>query len=373
VKKKIKMHMSKILLMTAFLMAVATAQRATAQGCVAIRGAGGANCSLDHGSPDSSGWLLSINNRYFKSFRHYVGTVEQKERMENGTEVINQTFSTDIFIQRTLDRRWALALNIPVVGNARSSLYEHGGNTGGAKARNSTHSFGLGDMRVAAYAWLWDPQQQVRWNVQAGLGLKLPTGDYRYQDFFVRNDTTRILGPVDQSIQLGDGGTGFTAELNAYYLLTPRVSLYANGFYMANPRDHNGVSTARGGTPTAIQVATGSQVMSVPDQYMYRAGVNYMGKALSWSVGIRRECIPVFDLIGGSSGFRRPGYVLSAEPGVSYQRRRVMIFALVPVALVRNRTQSVPDRNRTQRTGVYAHGDAAFADYVVNAGMVVRF
>ncbi|NDC78312.1 MAG: hypothetical protein EBZ67_10640 [Chitinophagia bacterium] len=367
------MHFGKILLLTAALMAVQTSQRATAQGCVAIRGAGGANCSLDHGSPDSSGWLLSINNRYFKSFRHYVGTVEQKERMENGTEVINHTFSTDIFVQRTLNRRWALAVNIPIVNNARSSLYEHGGNTGGPKARNSTHSFGLGDMRVAAYAWIWDPQKQVRWNIQAGLGLKLPTGDYRYQDYFVRNDTTRILGPVDQSIQLGDGGTGFTAEVNAFYLFTPRISAYLNGFYLANPREHNGVSTARGGVPTAIQIASGSNVMSVPDQYMYRAGLNYMVNRMNLSAGIRRECIPVRDLIGGSNGFRRPGYVLSVEPGVSYQGKRVVVFALVPVAIVRNRTQSVPDKIRTQRTGVYTQGDAAFADYAVNAGMVIRF
>jgi hypothetical protein len=228
-------------------------------------------------------------------------------------------------------------------------------------------------MRVAAYAWIWDPQKQVRWNVQAGLGLKLPTGDYRYQDYFVRNDTTRILGPVDQSIQLGDGGTGFTAEVNAFYLFTPRISAYLNGFYLANPREHNGVSTARGGVPTAIQLASGSNVMSVPDQYMYRAGLNYMVNRMNLSAGIRRECIPVRDLIGGSNGFRRPGYVLSVEPGVSYQGKRVVVFALVPVAIVRNRTQSVPDKIRTQRTGVYAQGDAAFADYAVNAGMVIRF
>lgn len=367
------MLLKKIILMTSALVALGYPQQSGAQGCVAIRGAGGANCSLDHGRPDSSGWLLSINNRYFKSFRHFVGTVEQKDRMENGTEVINHTFSTDIFVQRTLNRRWGLALNIPIIGNARSSLYEHGGNTGGAKARNSTHSFGLGDMRVAAYAWIWDPLKQVRWNVQAGLGLKLPTGDYRYQDYFVRNDTTRILGPVDQSIQLGDGGTGFTAELNAFYLFSPRISGYMNAYYLSNPREQNGVSTARGGLPTTIQVSTGSSVMSVPDQYMYRAGLSYMANAMTLSAGIRRECIPVRDLIGGSNGFRRPGYVLSVEPGVSYQGRRVVVFALVPVAIVRNRTQSVPDMIRTQRTGVYTQGDAAFADFAVNAGMVVRF
>jgi hypothetical protein len=49
------------------------------------------------------------------------------------------------------------------------------------------------------------------------------------------------------------------------------------------------------------------------------------------------------------------------------------LFATVPVWTVRNRTQSVPDKVRTQLTGVYAHGDAAFSDYTINIGWSVRF
>ena len=72
-------------------------QMVNAQGCVAIRGAGGATCSLmDHmKNIDTSKWLFSANTRYFKSFRHFVGTVEQKQRQTLGTEVINHTFSMD--------------------------------------------------------------------------------------------------------------------------------------------------------------------------------------------------------------------------------------------------------------------------------------
>jgi hypothetical protein len=49
------------------------------------------------------------------------------------------------------------------------------------------------------------------------------------------------------------------------------------------------------------------------------------------------------------------------------------LFASVPVALARNRTQSVPDKNKTTLTGVFTQGDAAFADYSINAGFVVSF
>ncbi len=345
-----------------------------AQGCVAIRSTGGfctqeAHEMMDH----SKNWIFSANNRYFKSFRHFVGKEEQHEREEENTEVINYSYSLDLSLTRVLNNRWSLALTVPILSNTRSSLYEHGGNNGGQNARHYTNSFGFGDARIAAYRWMFDPAKTKKGNVQLGLGLKLPTGDYKFEDYFIKNDSTKILGPVDQSIQLGDGGTGFTAELNAYYHFTKVLSVYGNFYYLANPREHNGVSTARGGTPSATALRYGSAVMSVPDQYMLRAGINARFDKLSLSAGVRDECLPAHDLIGGSNGFRRPGYIISVEPGISYDFKTFNVYAFVPVALVRNRTQSVPDELRTEATGVHAQGDAAFADYVVNIGFSFRF
>jgi hypothetical protein len=265
-----------------------------------------------------------------------------------------------------------MSVYVPVISNARSSLYEHyGNNSKDPNARRSTHSFGLGDVRLAAYYWLLDPARAAKANVQVGLGIKLPTGDYRYQDYFYKNDSVKVLGPVDQSIQLGDGGTGITLETNSFYFFSRDASLYFNGFYLSNPREQNGVSTARGGVTSPASIAYGSDVMSVPDQYMARLGVNYLVDRLAFSGGMRIEGIPAEDLIGGSNGFRRPGYVLSAEPVVAYKVNRTQFYVSVPVAVVRNRTQSVPDKIRTEKTGVYAHGDAAFADYTVNVGFSV--
>ena len=352
---------------------LALANHSFSQGCVAIRGTGGAACMRPIESSDSSGWLLNINNRYFESYRHFVGTEEQHERVDNGTEVINHTYNMDLFLAKNINRKWSVGINIPIVNNTRSSLYEHEGNSAGPSGRHSTHSFGLGDIRFAVYRWIIDPAKHTKWNVQAGLGLKLPTGDYRYQDYFVKNDSVKVLGPVDQSIQLGDGGTGITAEINAFYIFSRKLSAYANFYYLANPREQNGVSTARGGVPSAASISFGSNIMSVPDQYMIRGGVNFSVNNFTASAGVRKECIPVYDLIGGSNGFRRPGYVVSIEPGLTYQVKKVTLYAFVPVALERNRTQSVPDKIRTEKTGVYAQGDAAFANYAVNIGMAIRF
>ena len=343
-----------------------------AQGCVAIRSNGG-TCTMMEGHNDhqmADNWIFGLNNRYFKSYKHFVGTEEQKEREENHTNVINHFFSTDLGITRVFNNRWSFGLFVPVISNARSSLYEHyGNNSESPNARNSTHSFGLGDIRFAAYYWLLDPAKSAKGNIQMGLGLKLPTGDYKYQDYFYKNDSTKVLGPVDQSIQLGDGGTGITLELNSFYALSRAWNLYLNGFYLANPREQNGVTTARGGTPSATAMAYGSDVMSVPDQFMWRAGASYMAHNFSFSGGIRMECLPAEDLIGGSNGFRRPGYVLSVEPTIGYKIKRTQLYLSVPFAVQRNRTQSVPDKKRTEITGVYAQGDAAFADYSINFGV----
>jgi hypothetical protein len=98
-----------------------------------------------------------------------------------------------------------------------------------------------------------------------------------------------------------------------------------------------------------------------------------MSNKFTFSGGVRYECIPVNDLIGGSTGFRRPGKVVTVEPGITYSMKKCNIYAYVPIAVVRNRTQSVPDKIKTDLTGVYAQGDAAFADYSVNIGFSIRF
>lgn len=348
----------------------ALSSQADAQGCVAIRSVGGLGTLMGHGAdPSQKNWILNINNRYYNSYKHFVGDVEQTHRVALGTQVINHAYTMDVAVTRVLNNRWSVSADLPIISNTRSSLYEHGG-----KERHTTASFGLGDIRVSASYWLLDPVKHSKANVQIGLGLKLPTGEYRYTDrFYTAVAGVMQTGPVDQSIQLGDGGTGITTEVNAYYNINRALSLYTNFYYLINPREQNGVSTARGGTPSATALANGSDVMSVPDQLMLRGGINYMVNKVTFSAGLRNECIPVHDLIGGSLGFRRPGYIISAEPGITYAFKKINVYAYVPVAITRNRTQSMADKITTVNSGKYTKGDAAFADYAVNIGFSLRF
>ncbi len=336
-----------------------------AQGCVAIKGAGGM-CTMDH-EADTSKWELNINTRYFKSYKHYVGTVHQIQREVLGTNVINHGFQTDITLLHKINNRWSIMVDLPIIANTRSSLYEHN-NIG----RYETHSFGVGDIRFALYSYILDPKKMPKMNLQVGLGLKLPTGNFNYQDYFKLTDSTSRMGAVDQSIQPGDGGTGITFELNGYYALSQKLDLYGNFYYLANPTEVNGTSTARGGVPTTSAIKNGSEVMSVPDQFMIRGGLNYRTNHLTISAGLRQEYLPVNDLFGGSNGFRRPGYILSAEPGINYKKDKCTFYMYLPIALVRDRKQSVPDQIRTKLTGVYTQGDAAFADYLINIGLSIK-
>jgi hypothetical protein len=85
------------------------------------------------------------------------------------------------------------------------------------------------------------------------------------------------------------------------------------------------------------------------------------------------ECIPAEDLIGRSDGFRRPGYIISAEPSVFYTSGNHTFGINVPIALERNRTQNTIDIERTKITGQHQQGDAAFADWLVSVSYAYRF
>lgn len=338
-------------------------QKTISQGCVAIKGTAGI-CSRP---ADAKGWELNLNNRYFKSYKHFVGTAEQKQRVDEGSNVINKAYELDITATRTINLRWSLAMTLPILDYSRSSLYEHDG-----KTRNTTHSFGIGDARFSAYRWMFDPKTSHKGNVQLGLGIKLPTGNYNYMDYFYKKADSSILGPVDQSIQPGDGGTGITFEVNSFYNFSHKVGVYGSFFYLANPREVNGTSTARGSAASATAKKYNTDVMSVPDLFMARGGISYMVNHLNFSGGIRVEGLPSSDLIGGDRGFRRPGYIISAEPTVTYVAKKTSFNLSLPFALKRNRKQSNSDKRRSADTGTHVQGDAAFADYLINVGFSIH-
>ncbi|MBI3766675.1 MAG: hypothetical protein HY277_09290 [Ignavibacteriales bacterium] len=364
-----------IFLISAFLM---VPESSRGQGCVALNpmNCTGGGHSNNSGLLQEGQWQVTAVYRYFRSYKHFRGDVEQVERVEQGTQVVNTAHTIDLSLTHALSDRFTLSTNVPLISYDRSSLYEHYGNSttsNPGRVRFSTDAMGIGDLRVSGLNWLFDPQEDSTGNLALGIGIKIPTGNANVQDDFHKRTSdgrdSIVHQAVDQSIQLGDGGWGFNVEVQAYRKVFSRTWLYVNAFYMFNPKNFN--TTLTRGTLTGADPLIAYH--SVADQYSARVGMNYAAlpqEGISVSLGVRIEGIPPHDVIGSSEGFRRPGYIISVEPGVSYMRGNGSLVLNAPVALYRNRTKSVFDL--ADPTG-QRHGDAAFADYLINATIVYRF
>jgi hypothetical protein len=325
----------------------------------------GAACASesDHGDGGRKHWQLSVAYRKQRSHRHYVGTVEQHEREELETEIVNDIHLFDVAVSYEFKSRYSLTASVPFMvatrtrpGTLDTPALGHPG------PDQVSHAVGFGDVSVGVRAWVLDPnrEERPRQNIAFGFGVKVPTGKEGVTDTVQTAAGPRTI-VVDQSIQLGDGGWGFVFNADAYKRLW-KTTLYGSGVYLFNPRNTNGVRTGRGRASESI--------MSVSDQYLARAGVIFpIPKVGGWSAsfGGRIEGVPVRDIFGKSLGFRRPGYGVAVEPGVNYFRRGDVWSLSVPIAVKRNRLRSVPDILDGRS------GDAAFADYLIVAGWSHRF
>lgn len=326
------------------------------QGCIASRGAGGASCALasGNGSSGAMNWEASVGYRWLHSDRMFSGDVEQTQREAEGSQEINDSHFLDVAIKYSLTPRWSTELTIPIAVNDRSQVVRALNFQRTILGRFHTQSAGLGDLRWMTRGWIFDPILHPKGNVQVGLGLSMPTGDRDVQDTFLipgRRGPVPQVHAVDQSIQLGAGGWGGVLELSAFRQLVPRLAAYANGSYTVTPEEKY--------TPTASLNGD----YSITDNYLARGGVEWTAwpsHSVALSIGGRIEGVPVHDLIGGSEGFRRPGYAVSVEPGISVMLHSWSASLAAPVAVYRNRQQSIAERD----AGIPPVA-AGFADFVI--------
>lgn len=366
---KIFTNSTLIKLSIVFIFSIYTVSEVSAQGCVAVRHMGMCTVTDSSSVLQPGQFQITMGYRYLHSFKHFKGTEEQVERVEQHTEVVNKTSSMDITLSYAVNRRLVLNATIPLTFSTRSSLYEHD-----RVNRFTTRAYGIGDMRLTATYWIFDPQTKgMKHNLSIGGGIKIPTANEGTTDVFYTANGPQER-PVDQSIQPGDGGWGVNLEFQAYTHIVHRLYAYANGFYLFNPMNTNGVRTFR---DSLSPILANEAIMSITDQYMFRGGLSFYplnSGNLSFTLGARMEGIPVKDAFGKSEGFRRPGYVVSIEPGMTYRLRKKHEFNVnVPVALLRNRLQSLTDKETEQLTGKPRHGDAAFANYLLLITYAYKF
>jgi hypothetical protein len=312
---------------------------------------------------DPGTWQASVSMRYQKSDRHFIGSDEQEEREEEGSQVINTIFLLDYSLRYNWTARTSFTLSVPYFMGERSQTIRDENRV--VIKRYMTQARGVGDIILTARSFLFDPAAETKGNVSFGFGFKLPTGEDNATDaFLVRNSDGTYkneIRPVDQSIQPGDGGFGYLVEVQGFRrFLDGNLSAYASASYLFNPEATNGTRRS----------LTSDTENSVGDQYLATLGVAGAipgVPGLSARLGGRLEGMPWDDAIGSSKGFRRPGHAVSIEPAVSYSWNDETVSLAMPWAVYRNRTRSYSDR---QGTG---HGDAAFADYIVFLGWTHRY
>lgn len=347
-------------MLLAALLAVSST-RVFAQGCVAAHANQRTMSELvklydggSHGSWSIHNLTVNIGYRVYNSNKYFIGDQE----IDRPNAVRNHQNIFDVGVEYRLSPRWSLIADVPVFDGTRNQVYPPTG---------IFQVSGIGDMTVGAQSWIFRPPSENGGNIAVSASLKIPTGINDATGSALYKGRT-IKATADQSIQPGDGGWGFVLGAQGYKRLWHTGDVYGQGQYLFNPMDTNGVATFRS--------QPGQGVMSVTDQYLYRAGlsqgipkVHGIGLGgLALSLGVRGEGVPVRDLIGSSNGFRRPGNIVSLDPGLMFNVRRTTFSVNGPWALYRNRPPSVPEiENKT------ANGDAFFADYTVIVSLTHHF
>lgn len=340
------------------------------QGCIAIRNLAGFGQFAYLGyakTPDT--WSLDINNRYFKPQVLFIG---KENHGSFGADLYEYT--VNIGLTKILAHGWSLGFDMPIAVN--TGVFPM--NAQGAPHR--IRAFGIGDIRLTAYKWLFDENVPRKVNIQLGLGIKFPTGNSNSVDYWYISDNPVVkrLGTLLELFQLGDGGTGITTAVNVFYIFNRKISVFGNFFYVINPMNTNGVpaypSFLAPPSVDSLNAATTNNVNSVPDVYTLRTGANYAFDRLVGTVGFRFEGSPAHDLFGDNDGLRRVGYIFSIEPGLNYKFKKSILYTFVTLPLARATLQTVPDQREEQITGKSKIITAGhFANWLIFFGYTFTF
>ena len=350
---------------SAALLLMLPAMYGRGQGCVAAHSPQPVIAGLDPGSEQGlthhglslHGLSVTVGFRTYSSFRHYIGTVYQLQRELAHNEVQNHADLFDLSFNYQMTPRFSLIGDVPGLEATRHQQ--------GAPAVNTYRSGGVGDTTVGVQGWIFRPPTENDGNVALSASLKLPTGINDAKGTTHAANGTATVYPFDESIQPGDGSWGFSLATQAFKETYFHTVGYFSGSWLFSPEDVTGVRQNRS--------APGENVISATDQYLWRGGLSHAlpvppkVASVVFSFGGRMEGVPVRDAFGKSDGFRRPGYVISIEPGLMVSRGRNMINVSGPWAIQRNRKTSVTDYAN------HTHGDAAFSDYTIIASLTRSF
>jgi len=246
-----------------------------------------------------------------------------------------------------LNYRLSFDLTVPfAVGSAAVAI----------ESPNQIHTFragGLGDMAFQAEYWLSDPAVPSRVQGSVGLGFQAPTGSDR-----VEGTVGSERGPLDESAQLGTGGWNLLLNAQGTAQIAGPWFAYGSGFYGLSLGEHS-------------DVVNFDALRGIPDTYSGRLGAAYLVPLLEGlvvSFGGRINGVAVKDLIGGGDLYwRRPGYEIYYEPGLTWTRGPNTASLSFPVRAYAHQLDSLLDVSLERKIG------ADFAPFLFLASYARRF
>ena len=297
-------------------------------------------------------WQIDFAYRRLSADQWYVGTNVNESAAPFGHTLYVNINSIAVTANYGITDRISTSMTFPFSSGTHSRYYQDNN-------RHAVQSSGIGDLSVVGTYWFWDPKRPAKGNVSLGLGVKSLSGDNAVSANWYFQDATVGQRPVDQSIQLGDGGWGVIFQTQMYRRAYKSLYAFGQGWFLMTPKDTTKVISPYPGVP-----------LSVPDIYSIRVGGASDIKGvpgLAANLGMRIDGIPVSDLVGGSDGFRRPGYSLYLDPGVSYVRGGNTFTLNIPVMVHQDFMRSQIDVQLNRPGG----GD--LAKYLIIAQYSVRF
>jgi hypothetical protein len=259
----------------------------------------------------------------------FVGRDVDEEKAPFGKPLFLNIQSADLTLNYGLTERFSASLTLPFSYGTHSRYYAD-------NSRHKVKSGGLGDVNLMGSFWFLDPSRHADGNAAVSLGVKAPTGKNDVEDDFFLANGSVVQRPVDQSIQLGDGGWGFLLQAQAFQKLFENGYGYANGSYLLSPKNTTEIGSPLPGVP-----------LSVPDVFSARLGLVYtlpFAPAFSVGFGGRVDGIPRRDVIGGSDGFRRPAVIGYADPSLGVSLAGYTVTVNVPVRVYADFRPGLLDR-----------------------------
>ena len=283
-----------------------------------------------------SRWQVEIAYQHLDTNDFYVQSERNDSAGPFGLPPQRKVNVFNLNLTYGLNDRMTVQLNVPYLTGS-------GGFHQGTAASHQLYKWdteGVGDLTVEAEYWLTDPKKPSRLIGSVAMGIKTPTGSTREtgQNFTPTGDVERNL---DETLQLGDGGWGVllrgqgTAELGGPWLG------YGSAFYLVSLNER-------------YDVLQGGAYRGIPDVYSARLGAAYLlsKQNLALMLGGMVNGVTVRDLIdGGDLYWRRPGYEVYAEPGVSWTRGADTFTVSYPLRVYQKKHDSLLDESLHRRIG----------------------